>query len=119
GDFALVRSGRFQMNAIGKAGIYVNSIDQEGMIVGFPSPGSLLVEDSTARAAYLGEIKLLGTYHFTDYFAVSAGYQALWFSNLALGQNQFSAISLTNGSGIHATAAPLYHGAVIQGVVSW
>jgi hypothetical protein len=119
GDFVISRVGNFQMNAIGKAGVYINSIDQDGMIVGFPSPGAVLVEDSTSKVAFLGELKVTGTYRFTDYLAVTAGYQAMWFSNVALGQNQFSAISFANGGGIHATASPLLHGATVQAVVSW
>ena len=119
GDLVLGRFGRFEMNAVGKGGIYVNSVDQEGMVVGFPAPGAVLLDDSTARVSFLGELKLLGTYRFTDYLAVSAGYQALWFSNLALGQNQFSTINLASGNGIHSTASPLFHGATIQGIVSW
>jgi hypothetical protein len=67
----------------------------------------------------LGELKLTGTYRFTDYFAVTAGYQVIWFSNVALGQNQFRAINLASGNGIDSSASPLFHGALIQGVVSW
>jgi hypothetical protein len=119
GDFVISRVGNFQINAVGKAGVYVNSIDQDGMIVGYPNPGAVLVTDSTARTAFLGELKLTGTYRFTDYLSVTAGYQAMWFSNVALGQNQFSAINFANGSGIHSAASPLFHGATIQGVVSW
>lgn len=119
GDVMLTRIGNFQINAIGKAGVYVNCIDQSGMIVGFPGPGGVIVDDSTSRAAFLGELKLNGTYRFTDYLSVTAGYQAIWFSNVALGQNQFSAINFANGGGIHASASPLWHGANIQAVVSW
>ena len=119
GDFTLCSLGGFQINAIGKAGIYVNSIEQEGMLVAFPAPGAVLLRDSTAKFACLGELKLLGTYRFTDYFAVSAGYQALWFSNIALSQNQFSAVNFATGNGIHATASPIFHGAIVQAVVSW
>jgi len=119
GDLSLSRWGNIELNTIAKAGVYINSIEQDGMIVGFPSPGAVLVDDSAAKIAFLGELKFLGTYHFTDYFAVTAGYQALWFNNVALGQNQFSAINLATGGGIHSSASPLYHGATIQAVVSW
>ncbi|MFN0017375.1 MAG: hypothetical protein ACKVP0_03885 [Pirellulaceae bacterium] len=119
GDLVISRLGSFQMNAIGKAGIYVNSIKQEGMIVGFPIPGAVLVDDGSSQVAFLGELKLTGTYRFTDYLAVNAGYQAMWLSNVAFGQNQFSAISFANGGGIDATGSPLLHGATIQAVVSW
>jgi len=118
-DMALSRIGRFQINAIGKAGVYVNCVEQEGMLVAFPAPGAISIHDSNAKIAFLGELKLLGTYRFTDYLAVSAGYQALWFSNLALGQNQFSAVDFATGNGIHATASPIFHGAIVQAVVSW
>ncbi len=119
GDITFARYGGFQMNAVGKAGIFVNSIDQDGMIVGFPSPGSVLVDDGTSKVAFLGEFKLTGTYRFTNYLAVTAGYQALWISNVALGQNQISAINFANGGGIHSSASPLLHGATAQAVVSW
>jgi hypothetical protein len=119
GDWMLSRIGSFELNAIGKAGVYVNSIEQEGMIVGFPAPGFVIVNDSTSQVAFLGELKLLGTHHFSDYFAVTAGYQAMWFSGVALGQNQFSSVNFASGSGIHASASPLLHGATIQAVVSW
>ena len=119
GDLAFARIGRFQMNAVAKGGIFVNSIEQDGTIVGFPSPGNLIVDDGTAKAAFLGELKLMGTYRFTDRVAVSAGYQAIWLSNIALAQNQFQAINLASGSGIDSSANPLFHGAVIQGIVSW
>jgi hypothetical protein len=118
-DMTLSRLGRFQINAVGKAGVYVNCVEQEGMLVAFPAPGAISIHDSNAKVAFLGEMKLLGTYRFTDYLAVTAGYQALWFSNLALGQNQFSAIDFATGNGIHSTASPIFHGATIQAVVSW
>jgi hypothetical protein len=118
-DMTLSRLGRFQINAVGKAGVYVNCVEQEGMLVAFPAPGAISIHDSNAKVAFLGELKLLGTYRFTDYLAVTAGYQALWFSNLALGQNQFSAIDFATGNGIHSTASPIFHGATIQAVVSW
>ena len=119
GDFVVSRIGNFQINAVGKAGMYINCIDQSGMIVGFPSPGGVIIDDSTSRAAFLGELRLNGTYRFTDYLSVTAGYQAMWFSNVALGQYQFSTINFANGGSIHSTASPLLHGANIQAVVSW
>ena len=118
-DLAILRRGRFQINALGKAGVYVNCAEQEGMLVAFPAPGPISIHDSNAKIAFLGELKLLGTYRLTDYLAVSAGYQALWFSNLALGQNQFSAVDFVTGNGIHAAASPIFHGATIQATVSW
>lgn len=119
GDFGLVQWGRFQLSTIGKVGVYANAINHEGDIVGVPAPGHVAIGESTTVTSFLGELQLLGTYQLTPFLLFNTGYQAYWFENVALMQDQISAVNLPSGGGINRRASPIYHGAVVQAVVTW
>jgi len=119
GDLALFQFGRFQLSSIAKAGVYANAIFHDSDIAGVPAPGHVKIGDTTTNVAFLGELQVLGTYQFTPFLLLNAGYQALWFDKLALQQDQLSAVKTATGRGIDRGASPLYHGAIIQAVVAW
>jgi len=84
------RSGRWQLNAGGKAGLYVNAASQRVRL--HDNNNTLLRRsygNSTASAAFLGEVDLTATYHVTSHCAVRGGYQLLWIEGVAEAPSQF------------------------------
>ncbi|WP_425617922.1 hypothetical protein NA78x_001612 [Anatilimnocola sp. NA78] len=103
-------SGPWQINAIGKAGIFANIAD--GGIAEF-GPGPIGGFRTTeTRAAFVGELGVTASYHVTEQFAFRMGYELLFLGNLGLASDN-AAASISNPSLLAAnvyTGDLFYHG---------
>lgn len=98
--------GPWEINAIGKAGVFANVADG-GVLFSAGVPLSSY-QTSDTRAAFVGELGVNATYHVTEQFAVRVGYELLFLSNLGLASDN-AADSLTNPT---LLAANVYSGDV-------
>lgn len=84
------------LEGVAKAGIYGNVSKQDSFVAG---PGGMAsVATNTARAAFVGEAGLTGTWQIRRWIAVRAGYQAFWLGGIATATNQLAGQSLVAGS---------------------
>jgi hypothetical protein len=89
-------SRRFQVTAIGKAGIYgVSSQSQAYLAVPILPPVSS-AKDHAGSAAFLGELGLNATYTLTRWLAIQAGYRVMFLDGVAMAGEQYSTTHAPN-----------------------
>ena len=76
--------GELGWDATGKAGIFGNADSQSQSVTDFP-PGFFLRDrraSSGGQVAFVGDINLSATYQLSDFWALRAGYNLLWWSDV-------------------------------------
>ena len=116
-DSVIYQSGYWNINAIGKAGIYYNDIDRDIVLMGDPIPGTVRVSDDDDTEAFVGQAELSATYWITENFGLRGGYQVIWLDGVALAPAQLRGIG--EGGEIDSSSSPFYHGALVQGEFVW
>ena len=83
--------GRFTVNGIGKAGIFLNNAYQRTAV---PSGGSLLPAYATAQqTAFFGEVGVNSSLRLTNWLSWRAGYSLFWLSGVAVPASQLSLVN--------------------------
>lgn len=109
------RGGKWQCNAIGKAGIFYNTASQQST-AGFIATGGDPVPLGTVAAAadqtaFFGELGLNTTYWITDWLAWRAGYTVLWAAGVAVPAQQLPLNSFGDGTAtIDTNCSLMLHG---------
>ena len=103
-------SSRWSVGLHTKGGVFVN--DALGRTTLDFTADNL--NDSDLRLAndelsFIGEVKLLGRWHFSPDFSLRASYEMMYLTSQALAPNQ--ATFITNFSYLNTTQDPFYHGA--------
>lgn len=108
---------RWELSAVGKAGIYGNGAAQDTQVwTGAFAPEAHGQEDT---AAFIGELGVNAKWSLTDHLALLAGYRLLWVEGVALASEQIAAADLTAQSGIDAESGVFYHGFVLGIEGTW
>jgi hypothetical protein len=117
-DWKIVDRGRFSIDGLVKAGIFGNNAEET---TGVSIYRTVYWEsDSTARAAFLGEIGLQCKYQVAKRFLLKAGYEAIWLQGVALAPAQIPE-TLSHGSrpihvqalGVDSGSGVFFHGATV------
>lgn len=119
GNMKILSWNNFDLDTWLKAGIYGNAADQETNTVGIggaaPAFGA-----SGGRAAFVGEIGLVGTYRWNDWLSFRAGYQAIWLDGLAIAPDQILVSNVATGAAVLDTSKTLlYHGGIMGMEMNW
>lgn len=121
-DIALLDpTNAFQINVIGKAGIYENNF--QGGNAGFLPPGNQVNQFGRGDdgSAFVGDLLIVGSYQVTCHMALRAGYQMLWLDNIALSGDN-AAVSQLNPGSLNTTTTrgeAFYHGAIAGVEFTW
>jgi hypothetical protein len=108
-DVRMIDRGPFKINALCKAGVYGNSINQR-CSVDSPSLGANLSENAS-HLAFLGELGLVATYEFGPHLSARVFYQAVWLSGVALAPEQLAGTNFDAGTlAIDPNGSVFYHG---------
>ena len=110
------RGGPLSLRGIGKAGIYVNYVDQ-----GTESPRlRTSVSASDKHTAFVGEFELVAVYQVNQRLALRAGYQMLWLDGVALAPEQIPFTDLDSGvAAVDPGSDAFYHGLVTGVELTW
>lgn len=116
GRGVLWNCGALTIDAVGKAGLYVNEASQDSLF----STGVVTLTSRGQRDpfAFIGEIGLTGTYCLTNRLSLRGGYRLLWIDRVALATDQVAATAFVPpafapGRGIDDTGDVFYHGAFV------
>ena len=118
GGWKIVDRGRFSINAVGKAGIFDNCVDEMTNVsiyrVVYPESAS------TNHAAFVGEIDLECRYQVSPRLSLKLAYQALWLEGVALapGQIQETYSNIAVPVYVQALGIDSRSGVVYQGVTA-
>jgi hypothetical protein len=118
GDWKIVDRGRFSIDAVGKAGIFDNCVDEMTNVsiyrVVYPESAS------TKHAAFVGEIDLECRYQVSPRLSLKLAYQAFWLEGVALapGQIQETYSNITVPVYVQALGIDSRFGVVYQGVAA-
>ncbi len=114
------RSGRLRVNGFAKIGIFHNAAGQNGKLNDPANFGELSVAANGSQPAFLCELGLIGSYHFSQHVALRGGYQVMWIEGVALAPGQIPVTNLVAGTADIATSGGLfYHGATAGLEVTW
>jgi hypothetical protein len=101
----------FQLDAIGKVGIYGNDADHNALITtGVATVNAGGSDDSTA---FVGELGIQGAALLTANLSVRGGYRLLWVDGVALASDQLAATDFFTSSGIDGSGDVFYQGAYV------
>ncbi len=108
-DLTLLTRGPLSIGGLCKAGIYGNAIDEYGRLAqGFVEHW---LDDDIGHVAFLGEVGLSATYHFTPRFSARVFYQVAWLEGVALAPEQIGGTDfLTGATTINPNGGLFYHG---------
>lgn len=108
--------GRWRANAVGKAGIFLNSVAYQRSTAGFvtntgePFPLGTVAAKAD-QTSFFGEVGLNSTYWITDWLAWRAGYVVMWASGVAVAAEQLPLNSFGDGTAsINTNGSVLLHG---------
>lgn len=109
------RGAKWQINAIGKAGVFYNSAFQRstaGFVTTGGSPFPLgSVSAAGSQTSFFGELGLTTTYRVTDWLAWRAGYSVFWAAGVATPAQQFPLNSFGDVTAtIDTTGSLMLHG---------
>ena len=109
---------RFGLEIAGKTGIFDarNEMDATASVPGF---GTFNASASSSRAAFIGELGLIGTYRCTDYLKLRAGYELMWVEGLALAPDQVTTANFAGPSTVSNHGGVFLHGAVMGLEYRW
>lgn len=101
---------RFEVTFDGKAGIFGNIVDAEnrGLITASSAPG----ED----AAFIGELRLTGTYWVRPNMGIRGGYQVVWLDGVGLAPENVAAAAPFE---VNHNGSVMFEGGFIGGEVRW
>lgn len=104
----LVTLEAFDLDLIGKAGLYGNARSQNSVATtGF---GTLTAAGQRSRSAFVGELGLVGTGRITSHLSIRGGYRMLWIDGVALASDQLASTDFFNGTGISSSGDVFYQG---------
>ena len=106
---------RLGWEAVGKAGLFGNGVQQEQYVLDWAEGGSFprrpLTSAASGQVAFVGELNLTGIYRLTDVWSLRAGYNLLWVAGVALAPDQLDFTYLpTSGSDIRSDGTLFLHG---------
>jgi hypothetical protein len=108
--------GRWRANAVGKAGVFLNSVAYQRSTAGFikntgePFPFGT-VAATADQTSFFGEVGLNSTYWVTNWLAWRAGYVVMWASGVAVAPEQLPLNSFGDGTAsINTDSSVLLHG---------
>ncbi len=103
----------------GKAGLFGNSADNTSLFRDLANTVTLRDEsNSSSHAAFIGDLRFTADYCITDSISVTAGYNLLWATDLALAPYQVDFTDTpTSSQFINTSHAAFFHGASV-GVVA-
>lgn len=110
------RGGRFRLNALGKAGLFLNSAAYQRSAASFTDEmGDVIpvgsTSSSTNATAFFGEVGLNATVNVTSWLAWRLGYNVFWLSGVATAPQQFQVNNIPGGTArIDAAGSVLLHG---------
>ena len=105
----------------GKAGIFLNDVDQSQSIVD-PLFGTLrpVTTTSDTAAAFVGEVSCLTTIPLTKIWSLRAGYNLMWIENVALAPDQLDfTFTPTSGTMLNDNGGVFLHGANVGLQAAW
>jgi hypothetical protein len=106
-DFTLPDTSPWHINALCKAGIYGNAIDQQSSL----DMISTLLEQHASQVAFEGEIGVSVTYDFGHHISARAFYQAVWLSGVALAPEQIAGTNFNNDTvSVNSSGSLFYQG---------
>jgi hypothetical protein len=108
-DVRLLNTAPFHINALCKAGIFGNAIDQRSTLNTLTS--STALDQHANEVAFLGEIGLVATYELGPHLSARAFYQAVWLSGVALAPEQIAGTNFASSTlSVDAGGSLFYHG---------
>lgn len=118
GDWKQRFGDKFGIEIGTKLGVYGTRTDMDGT-ASIPGLGAFPTNASSSRTSFVGELGLIGTYHFTPYCNVRAGYQVMWIEGIALAPDQANAANFFGASAISNRGNVFLHGAVAGLELQW
>ncbi len=102
-----------------RAGVYSNQAVSRVAHLQTGGP-TWTARDEDTNTAFLGEVGLTGTCQLTDDLSLTAGYQVMWLSGVAVAGDQVaSADPLAGTATVDTTGSPFYHGANVGLEYCW
>ena len=113
---------RFWIDAEIKGGIAANSAQQATVYQIDGGGGSIRFDGSRAedRTSFIGDISVVGNYHFCPSFILRVGYQATWITGVALAEHNFESnfdVLTAGPAHLDHSEEIVYHGVVLG--VTW
>ncbi len=99
----------FQFDAIGKAGVYGNHSQHNGLLA--TDAATIVATGSDDDVAFIGELGVVGSVCVTSCFKLRGGYRLLWLDGVALATDQLAATNFNDGIGYQGSGDVFYHGA--------
>jgi hypothetical protein len=99
------------------AGVYANRAEMDAT-ASVPGLGGFPASAAGTRTSFIGEVGILGTYNFTNYLELRAGYQFMWIDGIALAPNQMQLSNFTGSAYLNGRGSVFLHGAVV-GLELW
>ncbi len=101
----------FQLDVIGKAGIYGNDADHHASVT--TGVATVNASGSDNPTAFVGEIGIQGSTLLTANLSLRGGYRLLWVDGVALASDQLAATDFFTSSGIDGSGDVFYQGAYV------
>lgn len=112
-DATVLEFGRFQLGAIGKAGIYGNDCGNRVAVSQTEGPGF----NSNSReehTSFVGELGATGNCAITERWSARAAYQLFWVDGVALASDQVAVSDPANGTAtVDSSGTAFYHGVFV------
>ena len=118
GDWNGMITDRLGLDLGLKTGIFGASTNMDASL-NIPGIVSVGTNAGATRAAFVGEIGLIGTYKLTDYLKVRAGYQVMWVEGIALAPDQANTANFGGVSTVSNRGGVFVHGAVVGLEYRW
>jgi hypothetical protein len=93
-DVKLLDTSPWHIDALCKAGVYGNAIDQRISL----GVNATELDQHASHAAFLGELGLAVSYDFGRHFSARACFQAVWLSGVALAPEQIAGTDFDTGT---------------------
>ena len=106
----LLRWGFFDLQSAFKGGIYGNNA-MGALRVNEFNTFQQSVSSSAHTTSFVGDISFTGVFNLNDTWAIRAGYQLLWITNLALAANQVPTGPLLN---VNTSGDAFFNGALVS-----
>ncbi|HEU0069167.1 MAG TPA: BBP7 family outer membrane beta-barrel protein, partial [Nitrospiraceae bacterium] len=94
-----------------KAGIFANNGTHNTVLN--TGAAVAVAEGNRDYTSFMGELAFMGSYDFTDDWALRFGYQLLWIDNVVLASDQIPVTDFNTATGIASNGDVFYHGAVL------
>ena len=111
GDAALYSDDLFNLDVVGRAGIYGNHSSHAATITS--GVATRRAVGSGSPTAFVGEIGVNGAAWLLECLSVRAGYGLLWLDGVAEASDQLAATDFNIGAGYNGSGDVFYHGAFV------